>query len=117
MRRLLTASALAALLLTLMTTPLPAEASLGTADGELSTAQSDETVTPGEESTSVPSEDPAGGDGPARFDSLWLVIVGVVGLLLLIGIVRAQRGWDSSSRPSEEQPGNEDGSRDVLGHE
>jgi hypothetical protein len=117
MRCLLTVSALAALLLTVVTTPLPAGASSGTTDGELSTAQSDETVTPGEEPTSVPSEDPAGGDGPARFDSLWLVIVGVVGLLLLIGIVRAQRGWDSSSWPSEEQSGNEDGSRDVSGDE
>jgi hypothetical protein len=116
MRRLLTASALAAVLLTVTTTPLPAEASPSTAGGERSTAQTEETVTPGHEPTTVPSRDPEGGDEPARFDSLWLVIVGVVGLLLLIGIVRTQLGWDSSSHPPE-QSGNEEGSRDVLGDE
>jgi hypothetical protein len=116
MRRLLTASALVAVLLVVMTTPLRAEASSGTADGKLSTAQTDETVPPGEEPTPVPSEDPAGGDEPARFDSLWLVIVGVVGLLLLIWVVRTQRGWDSSPHSGEE-PRNEDDSRDVLGDE
>lgn len=115
MRRLLTASALAAVVLTAVTSHF-AEALSVASDGEPLTAQTEETVTPGGGPSSVPSEAPARGDEPARFDSLWVVIVGVVGLLLLIGIVRTQRRWDSSPHPGE-QSGNENGSRGVLGDE
>lgn len=121
MRRPLTSSALAAVLLVVvMMTPGSVKASsteavAGASRGDSPIAQTDETVTP-DKSTSVPSQDPVEAERPARFDSLWLVIVGVVGLLLLIGIVRTQRSWDSSSHPME-QPGQESDSNDPLEEE
>jgi hypothetical protein len=123
MRRLLAASALTGVLLTAMAAPAPAASSV-VADTEVvagvsakaSSARTEEAVTAGEQPTTVPSEEPEGGDPPARFDSLWLLIVGALGLLLLIGIVRTQRRWDSSSKAGE-QSRNESGVRDVLEEE
>lgn len=47
---------------------------------------------------------------PARFDSLWLLMIGVVALLLLVHIVRTQSQW---WRPTEKS-GNAPPSTDVL---
>lgn len=101
---------------TTATTERPATAS---AEGEapVSTKQpAREEVEPGaaDEPGSVPANDPIeSGQGLAQFDSLWMVIVGILSLLLVVRMIRTDSGWRLRSQ-AEPIAGNASRSTDVL---
>jgi hypothetical protein len=120
-KRLVTSSGFAVILLGVMTTAVAGDAvwqyegdrlSLTTAGSPTFEAAVDETGTTSERDELAPAEKSESVEDPVRFDSLWLVIVGVLGLLLVVGIVRTEWDWRRSDRPPDSGNGNDSG--DVL---
>ena len=112
MRPLLTTSGLAVMLLCAIAAAA-ADVTARTPTAPLLVSAPASTTTTEIQDRPRPSDDPSSGERrPARFVDLWVVIVGAVGLLLLVQMVRIERSWrrrpDGGDAPqNESRPGGE----------